>query len=292
MKKNSIIIGLFIISSLLCTACKLEVKPEKTLHRPDVEAQAGAIVINGTYDSTAVEYINVYRVDEDLADPKGYNIGVIFPSGFNTENKTYSFFDQTAIEGRNYSYYCRLYEGKYGYYTTEKSEKIEIPTGNGLAPATYSSDDDLKCTIGTTCLIYNDETKILSFDSPISTNIKPSAFSAYTDYCLILKCEDSVQSFLLSDSPTFNSGADKEWNLQITVPNTFFNKDIQILGIIAQKKETVDGNPATAIKRLYWTNLAPIAVKNTASPAVDFPNNTFTLEIKSGSNGNDYGYVQ
>lgn len=295
MKKNSIIIGLFIIASLLCTACKLEVKPEKTLHRPDVEPQAGAMVITGTYDSTAIEYINVYRVDK-TADTKAINIGVIFPSGFNTENKTYSFFDKTAFEGSEYSYYCRIYEGKYGYYTTEESEKVEVPTGYGLDPSTYSTgtDDDLKCNIGSTFFQYDNTTKVISFDTAISTKIQPAYAQAdYNEYCLIIKCQDSIQSFLLSETGgNFKAGADNKWNLQILLPSTFFNKDIQVLGIIAQKKETVDGTADTPIKRLYWTNLAPIEVKDTSATPVSFPNNTFQLTIESGSNGNDYGYVE
>lgn len=289
MKKNSIIIGLFFTFCFIFSSCKLDVKAEKTLHRPDTELQAGNVVITGSYDSNAIEYINVFRVDSENPGAKPINIGVIFPSGFNENNKTYTFYDQTGIVGKKYSYFCRVFEGKYGYYTTEKSDPIEITTGFGLPSATYSNDDDLKCNVGSEYLTYNEDTKIIKLST--STDFRPAYAKApsapeYTDYCLVVTNGTTTESFLLSEKGDWSDKTPAEWNLQITLPESFFNKDIKVLGLISQRKEIED----TKIKRLYWTNIADIKVKNEAD-STEYTNNTFQIVIQSGSNGTDYGYL-
>lgn len=290
MKKNLVFIGIIFLTAAILSSCKIDVKQEKTLHRPDVEIRSNEIAITGTYDSTAIEYINVFRLDKNNESAKPVNIGLIFPSGFNTLNKTYSFYDNTAIEGRKYSYFCRFYEGKYGYYTTEQSLPIEIPASCGLAAGSYSTDDDLKCNMGTSYFTFNEDTKILALQNPGDFRPAFAQTPEYTDYCLVVTNGTVTESFRLSQKDDWSDiTPSPEWNLQLLLPESFFNKEIQILGLISQKVELVEAG-SEEIKRLFWTNITSVDVKNETT-AITYPENKFIIEIQSGSSGIDYGYT-
>lgn len=297
MKKNSIIVGL---STILCliivSACTLDVRSEKTLHRPDVEAISGAILISGSYDSNSIEYINVFRRNADDVSAKPVNIGVIFPSGFDKDNKTYKYLDETAIEGVTYAYSCRLFEGIYGYYTTEEAIlnsasddplKKQVPATSGLPAATYTSEDSLKCS--SVDFKYNSDTHVLSLKST-PADFRPSyaktAGKEYTDYCIVITNGTSTQSFLLSEKA--DDWSDKqEWNLQVLLPEAFFDTDIQILGLIAQRKQKSDLDDK--VQRLNWTYLTDVTtVDKSDGPISD---NIIRVDIQKGSNGTDYGYI-
>ena len=185
MKKNTILIGIIFSISLFFISCKLDVKPENTLHRPDVEVQNSGILVTGTYTSSDIQYINVFR--KDITNNENpINIGIIFPSGFNAENKTFSFTDTTATEGNKYVYFCRYYEGKFGYYQTEYSEEKIAPAGS--SPITLNVDSGTK-------LIYSDVGKILSLDGTDPT-LSQSGTDAY-DFALVATNGNETQCFTL-----------------------------------------------------------------------------------------------
>lgn len=283
---------LSILMSSFLFSCKFQDSDEKMLHRPDVQAKQNCILITGSYDSTDLEYVIVYRQDADDETAEPIRLGMILTTSFNSHNKTYSFFDETAIEGKTYTYFCRLYQGKYGYYKTEVSDKIKVPTGYGLDDTSFSSDDDLKCSI-TDTLVYNEESRMLSIKSgnPKTSITRPEfpTKNDYTDFCLIVTNGSSTQSFLLSssDDGDWNNNADNEWNLQTLLPENYLNTEIQILGIIAQKKD-LDLEDNKILLRYLWTNLQTITIENNDPTPVTYQDNKITVKLQSGVDGVDY----
>lgn len=280
MKKNTIIIGIIFSISLFFISCKLDVKPENTLHRPDVVVVEGpAILVRGTYTSSDIQYINVFR--KDITNNENpINIGIIFPSGFDAEDKTFYFLDKTAIDGNKYVYFCRYYEGKFGYYQTEDSKEIIAPTGG--SPITLN--------VSGTKLIYSDVGKILSLNGPDPT-LSPAGTDAY-DFALVATNGKETQCFYLANKDweakdkTGNLVETKEWNLQVLFPESFLNTEIEILGLVGQKKEI---NADVKVQHIFWTPLAPITVED-ANHTIQ--NNKFYVNIPKGTNGIDYGYFK
>ena len=280
MKKNTILIGIIFSISLFFISCKLDVKPENTLHRPDVEVQNSGILVTGTYTSSDIQYINVFR--KDITNNENpINIGIILPSGFNAENKTFSFTDTTATEGNKYVYFCRYYEGKFGYYQTEYSEEKIAPAGS--SPITLSDASGTK-------LIYSDVGKILSLDGTDPT-LSPLGTDSY-DFALVATNGKETQCFYLANKDWKAKDKDgnlvstKQWNLQVLFPESFLNTEIQILGLVGQKKEI---NEDDKVQRIFWTPLVSIPVEDANHTIHD---NKFYVNIPKGTNGIDYGYFK
>ena len=278
MKKNTILIGIIFSISLFFISCKLDVKPENTLHRPDVEVQNSGILVTGTYTSSDIQYINVFR--KDITNNENpINIGIIFSSGFNAENKTFSFTDTTATEGNKYVYFCRYYEGKFGYYQTEYSEEKIAPAGS--SPITLNVDSGTK-------LIYSDVGKILSLDGTDPT-FSPLGTDAY-DFALVATNGKETQCFYLANKDWKAKDKNdtlvstKQWNLQVLFPESFLNTEIKILGLVGQKKVI---NEDDKVQRIFWTPLVSIPVEDANHTIHD---NKFYVNIPKGTNGIDYGY--
>lgn len=280
MKKNTIIIGIIFSISLFFISCKLDVKPENTLHRPDVVVVEGpAILVRGTYTSSDIQYINVFR--KDITNNENpINIGIIFPSGFDAEDKTFYFLDKTAIDGNKYVYFCRYYEGKFGYYQTEDSKEIIAPTGG--SPITLN--------ISGTKLIYSDVGKILSLDGTDPT-LSPSGTDNY-DFALVATNGKETQCFYLANKDWEAKDKDgtlvstKQWNLQVLFPESFLNTEIEILGLVGQKKEI---NADEKVQHIFWTPLVSIDVEDANHTIHD---NKLYVNIPKGTNGIDYGYFK
>ena len=280
MKKNTILIGIIFSISLFFISCKLDVKPENTLHRPDVVVEDSGILVRGTYTSSDIQYINVFR--KDITNNENpINIGIIFPSGFNADNKTFSFTDTTATEGNKYVYFCRYYEGKFGYYQTEDSKEIIAPAGG--SPITLNVDSGTK-------LIYSDVGKILSLDGTDPT-LSQSGTDAY-DFALVATNGNETQCFYLANKDWKAKDKNdtlvstKEWNLQVLFPESFLNTEIQILGLVGQKKEI---NADDKVQHIFWTPLVSIPVEDANHTIHD---NKFYVNIPKGTNGIDYGYFK
>ena len=281
MKKNTILIGIIFSISLFFISCKLDVKPENTLHRPDVEVQNSGILVTGTYTSSDIQYINVFR--KDITNNENpINIGIIFPSGFNAEDKTFYFIDETATEGHTYVYSCRYYEGKFGYYQTEYSEEKIAPAGG--SPITLNVDSGTK-------LIYSDVGKILSLDGTTDPTFSPAGTDNY-DFALVATNGKETQCFYLANKDWEAKDKNdtlvstKEWNLQVLFPESFLNTEIQILGLVGQKKEI---NADDKVQHIFWTPLVSIPVEDENHTIQD---NKFYVNIPKGTNGIDYGYFK
>ena len=280
MKKNTILIGIIFSISLFFISCKLDVKPENTLHRPDVVVEDSGILVRGTYTSSDIQYINVFR--KDITNNENpINIGIIFPSGFDAEDKTFYFLDKTAQDGNKYVYFCRYYEGKFGYYQTEDSKEIIAPAGG--SPITLNVDSGTK-------LIYSDVGKILSLDGTEPT-FSPLGTDNY-DFALVATNGKETQCFYLANKDWKAKDKNdtlvstKEWNLQVLFPESFLNTEIQILGLVGQRKEI---NADDKVQHIFWTPLVSIPVEDENHTIQD---NKFYVNIPKGTNGIDYGYFK
>ena len=280
MKKNTILIGIIFSISLFFISCKLDVKPENTLHRPDVVVEDSGILVRGTYTSSDIQYINVFR--KDITNNENpINIGIIFPSGFDAEDKTFYFLDKTAQDGNKYVYFCRYYEGKFGYYQTEDSKEIIAPAGG--SPITLNVDSGTK-------LIYSDVGKILSLDGTVPT-FSPAGTDNY-DFALVATNGKETQCFYLANKDWKAKDKNdtlvstKEWNLQVLFPESFLNTEIQILGLVGQRKEI---NADDKVQHIFWTPLVSIPVEDENHTIQD---NKFYVNIPKGTNGIDYGYFK
>lgn len=276
MKKNSIFIGIIFSLSILFASCKLDVKPENTVHRPDVEVQDDSILITGTYSSSDIQYINIYR--KDITNNGSFeNIGIIFPSGFNAANKTFSFTDKTYANGNKYVYSYRFYEGKFSYYHSGESDEVTAPA-SGSATVSITVDPALK-------LKYSDSVKEIALDGT-----DPSGLPSDYDFAMVISNGSKTQCFHLANyqwEAKDSSGtlvSTKAWNLQVLLPEDFLNTEIEVLGIVGQKKVL---NGASAVQRIFWTSLYQIPVNNATNTIL---NNKFTVSIPTGTNGIDYGY--
>ena len=280
MKKNTILIGIIFSISLFFISCKLDVKPENTLHRPDIVVEDSGILVRGTYTSSDIQYINVFR--KDITNNENpINIGIIFPSGFDAEDKTFYFLDKTAQDGNKYVYFCRYYEGKFGYYQTEDSKEIIAPAGG--SPITLNVDSGTK-------LIYSDVGKILSLDGTDPT-FSPLGTDNY-DFALVATNGKETQCFYLANKDWKAKDKNdtlvstKEWNLQVLFPESFLNTEIQILGLVGQRKEI---NEDDKVQHIFWTPLVSIPVEDENHTIQD---NKFYVNIPKGTNGIDYGYFK
>lgn len=260
---------LFISIALLFASCKLDVQKEHLLNRPDVQPNGNSITISGNLASTAIKYINVYR--KDINEPDTIiHIGIIFPSGFNENNKTYIFYDKYALVGETYTYSCSYNEGKDGVFNTNWSEEITIPTGCGLAGGTSLNIS------GTLEFTYNQNTKELTQTTSITL---PTYTTSSWTKNIIIQNDTSTQVFDWDDS----SGQ----VLTSLLPSAFFDKDIKILGVIAQTTEKdADDN----LQRVIWTPLLETnKITSTDSTPIIFADNTIQIITQTGSDGLDYG---
>ena len=78
----------------------------------------------------------------------------------------------------------------------------------------------------------------------------------------------------------------KQWNLQVLFPESFLNTEIEILGLVGQKKEI---NADEKVQHIFWTPLVSIPVEDANHTIHD---NKFYVNIPKGTNGIDYGYFK
>lgn len=282
MKKALFITG--IISLLVLSSCKLDVQEEKKLNRPETELISGGVMVRGTYGSSDVKYINVFRQDVTGTTPApAINIGVVFKAGFDKNDKTYSFTDKTAIAGKKYKYYCRYCDEKNTYYSTNLTDTVIPETANGLPGTTAESD--LLVNTGTATFTYNESTKNFTITGTLTM---PSNTPAY-DLSLVIKSEAGTQAFELAESSNITSPM--TFSMTSLLPESFLNTEIQLLGLIGQYKEYSDpADPTSAVKRIFWTGLKDFTLTNTDTTPVAYTDNKITVSQESGDNGIDIGY--
>ena len=280
MKKSFFTAGL-LITVLALSSCKLDVQTEKKLNRPETEFVTGGVQIRGTYGSNDVKYINVYRQDVTGTEPEpAMNIGIIFPSGFDKNDKTFAFIDTQAIVGKKYQYFCRYCDQRNDYYTTNLTDKIEIPSGNG----TTSSESDMLVNTGTATFKYNETSKELKIAGTITM---PAHIPAY-DLCLIVKSETQTQCFFLEENSSIANPM--VFGLTALLPDSFLNTEIQLVGLVGQYKEYSDpADPTSSVKRVYWTGVKEITLTNDEATPTAYTDNKITVSTINGASGIDFG---
>lgn len=286
MKKSFLTAGILlsIFTLLTVTACKLDVQQEKKLNRPEVEFVTGGVQIRGTYGSNDVKYINIYRQNVTGATPGDpVNIGIIFPSGFDKNDKTFAFIDTQAIEAQKYQYFCRYCDERNDYYVTNLTDKITITSGYGLSSST--TEASLLVDTGSATFKYDEDSK--SFD--ISSGITMPTHTPAYDLALVIKSETQTQAFLLKESSSISGSM--SFALASFLPEDFLNKEIQLVGLIGQYKEYSDpADPTSAVKRIYWTGIKTFTLTNTDATPVAYTDNKITVDTSSGNTGIDYGF--
>lgn len=258
---------------LFAVSCKLDVKSEKLLSRPDVKTtDAGYPLISGRYDSVDTEYILVYR-QEVIADVAGdpENIGIIFPKGFDKNNKTYTFEDKHfVVKDSDYQYFCRVYEGpKYGYFKTDVSNVIKATEGR-------SSSTDITVNVSGN-FIYDSDTKVFDYSGTLACTYNDAFYGTNPKYAIALKNENDVQSFILPDSP---------FSITSLVPVSFLDTELQLLGVTAIIRQYQDNDPDKPLQYVYWSPLSTVTLEDPNS--VTYPENKFTITTQSGDTGFDF----
>ena len=273
MKKLTIIPAFISLIMLTFTGCNWNVTDSKYLTRPDIEVKGSSIIIRGAYVNSETKYINVYRQDvTDNEDAEVVRLGVIFPSGFDKENKTFMFFDENIFSGHEYRYYVRFVEENGSKNRTEWTEKKS--NTNGAVPSSgsyaYAVPTDAKYT-------YDPVQFTLTLPSGKDFT-EPTAIADFTEYkpALVFQNDDIIQTYEIADTTSVN--------LKTLLPQDYLYKDIKLLGIVGQKKEE-SGGTEPALKYIFWTELAAVKVLNSAGNEIT----SFKLEPEYGEeNGYDY----
>ena len=276
MKKTvlSLFVCTFVAAVLLC-GCKFNLSNSKYLDRPDVLVRNGYFEIIAPYISTNTESITIYRQNvHDRTDSAIERVAVVFPKGLDdTSDQTMHYDDERVLAAQEYRYYLRFTDKNGVKNRTEWSDKKILQSGGA------SNANKLAYTVNAS-YTYTPETMVLSL--PAGTDFTPpddSVIKDIDDYkpALVLQAGDIIQVFELQ------GGITTSVNLKILLPEDYLYTDVTLLGIVGQKTEYNDKNPEV-LKRISWTNLTPIKVKNQAGNELE----TFRLEPEYGEAGFDY----
>ena len=269
-----------IISALLCFSllgCKLKVEEEKEelVQKPDIDISNKQVTLIIPKINSSTNYINIYRKDSAGKDEI---IGLIFPKDLSSNDSTYRFIDELVYENEKYQYKTR-YKDSEGFHYSDWSNEIKI---EGIDDD-FSSSDHLTYKVESgTKLKFSATDYTLKVDGTITAPSAISDFaSAYTP-SLIIKASDKTQVFEVSTD--FLEGTE-EISLRGLLPSDFMDRDIQILGLLAQKKVFDNPNETDEkkkrIKFIRWTSLESIKVQGKADNILNIPS-------QSGAAGFDY----
>ncbi len=271
---------LCIISALLCLSvlsCKLKVEEDKEelLQKPDIDISNKQVTLIIPKFNSNTSYINIYRKDSAGKDEI---IGLIFPKDLSSNDSTYRFIDELVYENERYQYKTR-YKDSDGFHYSEWSNEIKIDCIDDA----FSSSDYLTYKVESgTKLKFSSTDYTLKVDGTITAPSAISDFaSAYTP-ALIFKESDKTQVFEVSTD--FLEGTE-EISLRGLLPSDFMDRDIQILGLLAQKKVFDNPNETDEkkkrIKFIRWTSLESIKVQGKSDNILNIP-------AQAGAAGFDY----
>lgn len=273
MKKNSLFVGIFLLFSIIFTACKINVKPSNSLHRPDVDTkQVDGIRITIQKSSSDIQYINIYR--KNVETNKVENIALVFPNINQPDDRSISFVDRTYENDKDYQYSYRAYQGKYGYFQSDFSDKIKN-AANG-SPVTITTGTNEK-------LIFNAQTSTLSYSADTKAQIYGSSTDDY-EFALVVTNGDETKTFPISDKDWSTTS----WELLQLLPETFIETQVTILGIIGQKQEKNDEGKLTQV---LWTPLHEIPVESATTDYLIEANRFIIKKFESGRDGLDFGLM-
>lgn len=272
MKRFLLFISLIFTS--LFMACNITVEDTSLLKAPDVETTSSGIGIRLSVLNSDTNYINIYRIDvtDNTKNENAVNIGMIFPKVIGITNSSYFYEDLNVYQGHKYKYYAR-YKDDSDTYLTNESAVIKSNTG-------YPATARLKYGTNSVRFIFNEKNQTLR----IHGNIKDPEINNFADEyvpVISVKCDDKSQVFELG-----SISDDEDINLRGILSSEFMDKEIQILGLLGQKKEIQENDKLTEIKsqqikKIIWTEPAEIDIAG-------YNNGKITIKSDSGTNGYDY----
>lgn len=257
-----------IIAGSFLLSCNISIQDEVLLAKPTCESNNSNIIITLARNSVDTEYINLYRQDVSNTNATIENIGIIFPNSFGEDSKTYIFSDSLIYQDHVYKYYARYFDGT-EYLNTNWSDEITAQSGyEPTIPTSY--------TVGSAYVSLNETEYTITFHGDIINPSIPEYAETFFP-AIILKTQNSTQIFELE---SIENG--KTYFLKGIIPSTFYNTDIQLVGICGQKKDHIDSeDPESAIKRIIWTTPSVINIEGKDS-------NSFIIPSTTGINGYDY----
>lgn len=257
-----------IIAGSFLLSCNISITDEVELPKPACEANGSTIIISLPQHSVDTEYINIYR--QDVSNPLSLieNVGIIFPKSYGDDTKTYLFTDSLIFKDHNYKYYARYYDGS-EYLSTKWTDEVTAIDG-------YTS-------VSTTVYVVNDAYISLSLSDYSftlhGTIYNPSIPNFESDYkpAIILRTKDATQVFEVE------SIADgKVISIKGIIPQSFYDKTIELVGICGQKKERINPeDDESAFCRIIWTSPSLIDIE-------DNETNSFLIPSSNGVKGYDY----
>ena len=221
-----------VVFSIAISSCNFKFGDPSLLTEPTVDYANSILTISIPRQSKSTQYINVYRQDVTDAKEDEYdsvdiiNIGLILPENLTSGGNSFQFQDSLVKKSHKYRYRVRYCESS-GYYSTEWSAPVEISSVNA-----YESDAVLTYIADSLSFDYDETYFTLTLSGTVTT---PKVISDFTP-ALIVKIVDSqtVKVFEISnDSIT----SQKAISLRGILTSDFFDSNIQILGIVAQKKQ-------------------------------------------------------
>ena len=246
---NNLILFLAVSFFFCFSSCNLEVESplEKSL---DIEESQKGFTIALTPISDYTDYINIFRKD---SSGKIVNIGLVYPEA-ELVNNVYVFEDTYLLKGEKYSYQARYHTTKGEYkksaWSTELKAKNGIET-EALNPFNYGLEN--------TKIIYDKiyNTLTLKGDWTLPQNL--SDFDNF-DTALVLsipsqKITQAIQIQKIDSSNISEISSGKEIKLKDIIPESFYDVNFTVDGLMLFKKETVSASE-NKLRKVYCTEIA------------------------------------
>lgn len=291
MKKGT---SFFYISLALLTitlfSCKLKMEEEDLYDKPGVSVTNNQITLIIPKVANDTKYINVYRRDNQTEEV--INIGILFhPQALTLANdgKNYCYYDSLVTKSHSYDYRVRYYiDGQ--YYYSEWSDKIFIESNYNA----YDESVNLAYRANGCYLRYEPSDYSLTFNGNIQEPDFPEYSTQNYKPMLIVKSGDNVQVFKLSSISN-----NRVIPLRSLLPSEFFDTDITIEGIVAQRTifdddtdDELENNDANSDnepdtekekKVVIWTAPTKLDIEGAGS------SKTIKIPSQTGTSGLDYG---
>lgn len=279
---NNLILFLAVSFFFCFSSCNLAVESplEKSL---DIEESQKGFTIALTPISDYTDYINIFRKD---SSGKIVNIGLVYPEA-ELVNNVYVFEDTYLLKGEKYSYQARYHTTKGEYKKSAWSTELEAKNGietEALNPFNYGLEN--------TKIIYDKiyNTLTLKGDWTLPQNL--SDFDNF-DTALVLsipsqKITQAIQIQKIDSSNISEIATGKEIKLKDIIPESFYDVNFTVDGLMLFKKETVSASE-NKLRKVYCTEIAsfldfPIYDAETSE---EIPDSELNISLKYGEAGFD-----
>lgn len=273
-KATSFSFTILAILGITFFACKLKVEEADLYDKPGVNVTNNQVTIIIPKISNDTKYINVYRRDKQ--NDEVINIGILYhPLALENDNKNYCYIDTLVKIDHSYEYRVR-YNVNDGYYLSEWSDTIYIDS----TYKAYPEEQNLSYKANGAYFIYEKTDFTLLISGNILLPDFPEFRSEYYKPMLIVSTDESTQTFEISSVANGTSIA-----LRGLLPAKFFDKEITIQGIVAQKTVFDDPDKVETerlIKSVTWTEPEKLDIVGAGS------SKTVIIPSQSGAEGLDY----